>query len=207
MFGLARSVPERPPSPPTDSNQLFGEPLQAQVPLSWVPPITSWRGLLGLIDTCWYCSVARPAFKVKIRVGMAFSHIWQSTRFAPAFFRLGSVQVPEVSANRPLVRTTPPSEPTNAMSGFEEANTMACWSGCMPSGGDWVSFVMSVKLSPPSTERWMVRPFDGLGAPMAPWPISSYCIWPPIQTASGLPGGDATGMSYEHWPPHQLKEA
>src|ERR1700724_3172233 len=195
MLGLPTSVPERPPSPPTDSNQLFGEPLQAHVPLSCVPPITSLRGLCGLIDTCWYCRVARPAFKLKIWVGIAFSHIWQSARSAPAFFRLGSEQLLEVSAKCPLVRTTPPSDPRNAMSGFDEANTIACWSGCMPSGGDCVSLVISVKLAPPSTERWMVRPFDGLGAPMAPCPISSYCIWPPIQPASGLPGGDATGMS------------
>src|ERR1700682_2853017 len=128
------------------------------------------------MDTCWYCSVARPAFKLKIRVGIAFNHIWQSMRSVPAFFRLGSLQVLEVSANWPLVRTTPPSDPRNAISGFDDANTIECWSGCMPSGGDWVFFVMSVKLSPPATERGRVRPFDGLGAPIAPWPISSYCI-------------------------------
>src|SRR4030088_1054433 len=115
MLALPASVPERPPSPPTDSNQLLGEPLQAHVPLSWVPPMTSLRGLCGLMETCWYCSVARPAFRLKIRVGIALSHISQSTRLAPVFFRLGSLQLLEVSANCPLVRTTPPSEPRNAM--------------------------------------------------------------------------------------------
>src|ERR1700731_4103353 len=109
MFGLATSVPDRPPSPPTDSNQLFGEPLHAQVPLSWVPPITSLRGLDGLMETCWYWSVASPAFRLKICVGIAFSHIRQSTRSVPVFFRLGSEQLLDVSANCPLVRTTPPS--------------------------------------------------------------------------------------------------
>src|ERR1700687_5956420 len=176
MLGLPTSVPESPPSPPTEINQLFGEPLQAQVPLSWVPPITSVRGLCGLMETCWYWSVARPAFKLKIWVGIAFNHIRQSARSVPVFFRLRSVHVLDVSANCPLVRTTPPSDPRNAISGFDDANTIACWSGCIPSGGDCVSFVISVKLSPPLTERWMVRPFDGLGAPMAPWPMSSYCI-------------------------------
>src|ERR1700737_1844450 len=146
MLGFPTSVPDKPPSPPTDMNQLFGEPLQAQVPLSWVPPITSLRGLCGLIETCWYWSVARPAFRLKIRVGIALSHIWQSARSVPVFFRLGSLQVLEVSAKWPLVRTTPPSDPRNAISGFDDANTIACWSGCIPSGGDCVSFVISVKL-------------------------------------------------------------
>src|ERR1700716_605138 len=153
MLGLPTSVPDRPPSPPTDSNQLLAEPLQAHVPLSWVPPITSLRGLCGLIETCWYCRVARPALRLKIRVGIPVSHIWQSARLAPVFFRFGSLQVLEVSANWPLVRTTPPSDPRKAMSGLDDAKTIACWSGCMPSGGDWMSLVMSVKLSPPLTER------------------------------------------------------
>jgi len=28
---------------------------------------------------------------------------------------------------------------------------------------------------------------------------SWYCVTPPSQTSSGCPGGEATGMSYEHW--------
>ena len=78
MLRLAASVPDCPPSPPTDSNQLSGVPLQAQVPLSCVPPRTSWSGSCGLMETLWYCRVARPSFRLKIRFGIAASHFLQS---------------------------------------------------------------------------------------------------------------------------------
>src|SRR5260221_6543350 len=37
--------------------------------------------------------------------------------------------------------------------------------------------------------------------------ISEYCIAPPIQTVSGWPGGEAIGISYEHWGLQKLNDA
>ena len=57
------------------------------------------------------------------------------------------------------MRITPPSDPTIAMLGLD-AKTIACWSGCMPSGGFCASFVMSVNETPASVERITARPFE-----------------------------------------------
>ena len=37
---------------------------QSKVPLSWVPPCTSWSGRFGFTDTLWNWSVERPLFIV-----------------------------------------------------------------------------------------------------------------------------------------------
>src|SRR5438552_2109158 len=82
---------------------------------------------------------------------MAFSQCWQSARSAPVRPRLA--QLPDASMKLPLVRTRPPSEPRKAISGLPGAKAITCWSGCIPSGGDSASLVMSVKLTPASVQR------------------------------------------------------
>src|SRR5437660_3873265 len=72
----------------------------------------------------------------------------------------------------------------------------------MSSGGDCASAVISVKSTPASVERWTARPLDGPSGVTSP-----YCIEPPIQTVSGCPGGEATHISYQHWPVQKLYEA
>ena len=182
--------PEFPPSPPTLSNQLLSLPLYDQVPLSCVPPSSSRRGSCGLRDTLWNCSVAKPALRLMISTGIAFSQRRQLARSLPLMPR--PEHPPDASANLPSVRTTPPSEPTMAMSGLAGWKTIACWSGCMPTGaGPWVSLVMSVNCTPALVDRCTARPLDG-GVPVK---ISAYCIWPPIHAVSGLPAGEATTMS------------
>src|SRR6266851_982784 len=201
MLGLLKSIRDWPPSPPTASNQLTGLAVNAHVPLSCEPPITSVFGCNGLTARLWNWIVARPEFRLKICVGIAFNQPWQSVRSAPVRPRLA--QVLEASTKSPLVRTRPPSEPMKAIPGLLGAKAITCWSGCMPCGGDCASSVMSVKLTPASVERWMARPFDG-GLAVK---ISEYCIAPPIQTVSGWPGGDAIGISYEHWGLQKLNDA
>ena len=68
-----------------------------------------------------------------------------------------------MSTNCPLVRISPPSEPTNAMPALFGSNTIACWSGCMPSAGTRESFVMSVTFTPASVDRTTARPFERTG--------------------------------------------
>src|SRR3981189_2767873 len=83
-FVLAISTPERPPSPPTLSNQLPSPPpssdLNAQVPLSWVPPMISPKGFFGFIDKPWNWRVAKLLFMLVICVGTALNHCrhWES---------------------------------------------------------------------------------------------------------------------------------
>src|SRR5256885_3992117 len=193
MLELPKSMRDWPPSPPTDSNQLVGFALYAHVPLSWEPPIMSVCGCCGLNARLWNWMVARPLFRLKIWVGMAFSQCWQSARSAPVGPR--PAQLLDASVKLPPVRTRPPSEPRKAISGLPGAKAITCWSGCMPSGGDSASLVMSVKLTPASVERCTARPLDG-GLAVK---ISLYCIEPPIQMVSGCPGGEAIGISEVHW--------
>ena len=61
--GFAASTPDCPPSPPTDSIHT-GDPENCQVPLSWVPPITSPVGSNGLMDRLWNWMVPRFSFSV-----------------------------------------------------------------------------------------------------------------------------------------------
>src|SRR5947209_19333721 len=183
MFGLPVSISDWPPSPPTDSNQLLPALvdfwLYDQVPLSCEPPITSVLGCWGLIARLWNCTVASPLFRLNISVGTAFNQLWQSVKSAPASPLLA--QPPDASLKTPLVRTRPPSEPRKAISEFPGAKAIPCWSGCIPSGGDCMSSVRSVKLTPASVKRCTVHPFEGDLAVK----ISENCIDPPIHTESG----------------------
>jgi hypothetical protein len=86
-----------------------------------------------------------------MRVGIAASEVWQSVSSVGVSPRVAHWA--DASTYCPLTRTTPPSHPRNAMSGLFPAKAIACWSGCIPSGGDWVSLVMSVKLTPALVER------------------------------------------------------
>src|SRR5579884_1229561 len=112
IFGLPTSITDCPPSPPTVSSQVPGTEVVENVPLSCVPPIRSLRGFCGLYVTLWNWMVDRPAFKLKMRVGIADNHAWQSVRSVPLNPRL--LQSLEESVKAPLVRTRPPSEPVKA---------------------------------------------------------------------------------------------
>ena len=59
-----------------------------------------------------------------------------------------------MSANEPLVRTSPPSEPKNTTFGLLGKTAIACESGCIPFGvvSEVASRVRSLKLAPPSFE-------------------------------------------------------
>ena len=59
--------------------------------------------------------------------------------------------------------------------------------------------LMSVEVTPASSERISARPFDVLRSAPPRVGSSWYCVTPPTQTSSGRPGGEAIGMSYEHW--------
>ncbi len=114
--------------------------------------------MLAFTETLWNCSVASPSFSDVITVGIDDSQRLQLVRSSPESPR--ESQLDDVLANVPLVRTTPPSEPMNATLP-SPVNTIACWSGCMPIGGDCESSVMSVKLTPAFVERCTARPFEG----------------------------------------------
>src|SRR5438128_2683009 len=110
----SRPMPDWPPSPPTDSNQ-FDVPRFHHVPLSWVPP---WRSstFRGFSERLWNWIVARPLLSLVNTDGTADSHAWQSTRSGPTNPRVSQRALRLV--NDPLVRMTPPSDPTNEMSGL-----------------------------------------------------------------------------------------
>ena len=76
-----------------------------------------------------------------------------------------------MSSNVPSVRTTPPSEPTNAIFELRGSKTIACWSGCICSywclpgwSAPSVSAVMSVQDTPAFVERMTARPLERHGA-------------------------------------------
>src|SRR5690349_7718395 len=108
-----------------------------QVPLSCVPPITSHE-FAGLIATLMNCSV-----ELRLRLMWASSNgtldrsRLQPTLSAPvtgppvAPSRPTSSHCEEMFANVPLVRITPPSEPSKIWFGFPGLMTIACWSGWM----------------------------------------------------------------------------
>src|SRR5437879_5666589 len=64
--------------------------------------------------------------------------------------------------------------------------------------------VMSVQLLPPSVDMTTARPLEMSGPPYRS--SSLYCIEPPMSTVSGCPRGEATHMSYEHWPSRKSNE-
>src|SRR4029079_16843230 len=108
-----------------------------QVPLSCVPPMTSHESA-GLIATLMNCNVL-----LNLRSMWASSHgtrdssAVQPTLSAPvtgppvAPSRPTSSHCDEMLAKVPLVRITPPSEPSKIWVGLPGLITIACWSGWM----------------------------------------------------------------------------
>src|SRR5207244_11122051 len=101
-----------------------------------------------------------------------------------------------MSVNRPLERTTPPSEDSKNMPVLFGLTTSACWSGWIPFGAYGVgsqqepagagsvvaSHVMSVNFSTEFDERSTERPFDRLQ-------YSAYLYAPTWIDCSRLPSG------------------
>src|SRR5713101_5481463 len=171
MFEWNGLIPDWPPSPKTETDQL--PELKACVPLSCVPPSRSLSGSAGLSDTLWYWSVPSPWLSVLMEVGIFDSHMWQSVRSVPVRPRVSHWL--EAFVNEPLSLQTPPSFAMKTLFGLNGVAAIPCWSGwrlrlC------WASIVMSVKSTPASCERWTARPFDGRLAVK----ISLYCIAPPM---------------------------
>jgi hypothetical protein len=84
--------------------------------------------------------------------------------------------------NVPSLRTTPPSDPTNAMSGAFGWNTIARTSTCAMLRGFCASLENAWKVAPPFVDRIVPSPNCGVEAP-------------PSRTVSGRPGGVATTRS------------
>src|SRR5438874_5901859 len=107
------------------------------VPLSWVPPMTSHE-LNGLIATLMSWIVLLSFLSMWANsTGTRESSRLQPTLSAPVTgppvtpSRPTSSHCDEMSANVPLVRMTPPSEPSKIWVGFPGLMTIACWSGWM----------------------------------------------------------------------------
>src|SRR5436189_156902 len=116
-----------------------------QVPLSCVPPRTrqelngsiaalmNWIVLLSFLSM-WASSI-----------GTRESSRLQPTLSAPVTgppvmtSRPSSSHCDEMLVNVPLVRMTPPSEPSKIWVGLPGLMTIACWSGWMPSAGVYTS--------------------------------------------------------------------
>src|SRR5919206_2879915 len=107
-----------------------------QVPLSCVPPITShesdglietptnWRVLLSFLSMCVSSVGTFDSSRMQV--------CWLLAVRLPA--RPRSLHCAEMSAKDPLVRITPPSEPSKICVGFEGLIPIACWSGWIPFG-------------------------------------------------------------------------
>src|SRR6187549_3166515 len=122
-------------------NVLRSQPLVFdQVPLSCVPPITS-HDRNGLIATFSNCRVLLRLRSVwSSTTGALESSRLQPTLSAPVTgppvtpLRPVSSHCAERSANVPLVRMIPPSDPSKIWVGLPGFTTIACWSGWIPSG-------------------------------------------------------------------------
>src|SRR6516225_4736063 len=88
-------------------------------------------------------------FMVEIVVGTFDSQCWQSVRSSPVNPR--EAHWLETSLNEPFHLHMPPSSALKTMVGLNGVAAIACWSGCRLT--PWVSIVMSVKLTPASSER------------------------------------------------------
>jgi hypothetical protein len=103
------------------------EPVKDSVPLSCVPVIAVLFGEYGLTEMLFIWSVPSPAFMTLSSVGMRESHARQSARNSGCCgSRPRLSHWPEASAHLPLVRMTPPSEPTKNWSGLPGTNASAC---------------------------------------------------------------------------------
>src|SRR5262249_33599700 len=110
-WGSVASKPLSQPSPVSGSTHRV-EPVKDSVPLSCVPVTAVSSGEYGLTEMLYVCSVPGPALITSSSVGIRLSHAWQSVRFCPVS-RIGRVlHWLDASAYFPLVRITPPSEPT-----------------------------------------------------------------------------------------------
>src|SRR5206468_12147036 len=119
----------------------------------------SLSGFCTLTERLWYCSVPRFLFIVEIVVGTLESQLLQSIRSLPVNPR--DAHWLETSVNEPFSLQMPPSSALKTMFGLNGVAAIACWSGCRLT--PLVSIVMSVKLTPASSERCTARPFDRLG--------------------------------------------
>src|SRR5262249_2329443 len=152
----------------------------AQVPLSWVPPRTR-HGLNGSIATLMNWIVLLRL----LLIWASSTGTRESNRLQPVLSepvtgppvtpsRPASWHCDEMSAKVPLVRMTPPSEPSKIWVGLPGLMTIACWSGWMLFAARrhgvgkngrkahhgavvfWASLVRSVKVR---------LPFAGSGSP------------------------------------------
>lgn len=151
-----------------------------------MPPSSSPFGLLGLNESDWNWIVLRPSLIGVIVCGIPLSNRWQSVRSGAAS---GTAPWPGVYTNRrgeqaadlfcglrTSIRTTPPSDPTNAMPGSTGSKTTACWSGWIPrvnenDGADPTVADMSCQVTsaaetPPFVDLTTARPFERGGAPL-----------------------------------------
>src|SRR5256885_11060745 len=107
--GFVESNPERPPSPKIVCGHVTDEPVVSKVPLSCVPPCTSFA-FAGFTDRLWNCSVWSPLFRLVYEVGARDNSCLQRLRFGSIRFRPS--QRLEMSVNVPSDRISPPSEPS-----------------------------------------------------------------------------------------------
>src|SRR5262245_3002926 len=128
--GFVASKPERPPSPKMVCGQTTLDPVVSNVPLSCVPPCTSFE-FPGLTERLWNCSVCRPLFRLVYEPGAADSSCLHRLKFGST--RLRPSHLAEMSTSVPSERMSPPSSPSQYCSGLFGFTTSACWSGCRPS--------------------------------------------------------------------------
>src|ERR1044071_2099535 len=149
---------DTPPSPYIVWPHVWLPAVPSQVPLSCVPPWTSF-GFRGFTDSVWNCSVDRPVLRLSMCVGILASELWHAASDRAPSPRVA--QTSEPSTSDPLERTTPPSEPSKNCSGFDGFVTSACWSGwipfCVPLPAV-LSAVWSYQCAPASSESRTVRP-------------------------------------------------
>src|SRR5438874_2798675 len=120
------SKPERPPSPKMVCGHVTEEPVVSNVPLSCVPPCTSFA-FAGLTDRLWNCKVCRPLFRLVHVVGARAKSCLQ--RLSAGSESPRPSQRLEMSVNVPSDRIRPPSEPSKNWLGLFGLVTNACWSG------------------------------------------------------------------------------
>src|SRR6266404_6717405 len=156
--GFVESKPERPPSPKMVCGHVTDEPVVSKVPLSCVPPCTSFA-FAGFTDRLWNCKVCRPLFRLVHDVGARDKSCWHRARLTRPSPR--PPQRLEMSVNVPSDRIRPPSEPSKNWLGLFGFTTKACWSGCRPTcdasvpsvpSGRSAASVSSVNVLPPSVD-------------------------------------------------------
>src|SRR6266446_7507017 len=107
--GFVASKPESPPSPKIVCGQVTAEPVVSNVPLSCVPPCTSFA-FAGFTERLWNWRVCSPLFRLVQVVGARDKSCLQ--RLSDGSERPRPSQRPEISVNVPSDRIRPPSEPS-----------------------------------------------------------------------------------------------